>query len=388
MSECKLCNAPLDGAAIVGLKARFGHASRRVVCMMCGLVQVSPQPSTESLLAYYRDGYRKEYGAVPKVKGKRIIHPDEHDYEAILDELGEQYALQVIEALSLQPGDPLFEIGCSEGRALSALLKAGIDAKGCDADPGEIAKAELRLPARTVAVGALDDLDVSPERLRNVAMWHVLEHLSDPVAALRSLITKGAQRIYVEVPNVDAYSLDRESVHYQHVHLFDFSATTLVSVLQAAGFGAISVVPFGTSLCAWGTAGAPPIISDDPLDRVESLQREPMPEQSADDTDALSRWLAGESLGEIGVDEQAIREALASVQQHVKALEAGYSDTAGSLRALQSALIEDGRRRVESYNRDAFMRGMDYGAGTALERAAIALGHLAHRMCRVSGELR
>ena len=79
--------------------------------------------------------------------------------------------------------EPILDYGCGQGVLVAHLLAAGVDAWGCDLDPGA--------PAVAVEASHLQQLDepwgLPAGRYETVVMLDVLEHHPDPVAFLRAL---------------------------------------------------------------------------------------------------------------------------------------------------------------------------------------------------------
>jgi len=382
---CPLCAHLLCDATVVGTRARHGFASRRVVCAGCGLVQVSPQPPVAELDAYYASGqYRRDFANTPIHRGPRQLLPGCAEYEEALDAQAEYRAESLIAAFELETliAPATLEIGCGEGRTTAALLKRGIAACAVETD------ATMRVKAAARGVQALADWPA--EMPETVALWHVLEHLPAPVEALREIRTRGAKRVFVEVPDVDAYLADREGHHFQHVHLFDFSVSTLASTLFAAGWGDVVVTVHEDVLVAHARVDAPPILLENATARVRALLAEPLAHapKGQPDTTLLDRWLAGEALADLGADEQALRVELAPLRGHFGALVAAFDDAKRQLEGLRASLMTDGRARVESWSQDPWLRGARFGAGVALDQASQAVSHVVHRMGRMSGAYR
>ena len=95
----------------------------------------------------------------------------------------------------LPPGGRLLDVGAGRGLLVEELRRAGYDARGID--PAGRATAGSAIERRALGDHTDADLDA-------VVMWHVLEHLDDPRAALeraRSWLRPGGL-LLVGVPNI------------------------------------------------------------------------------------------------------------------------------------------------------------------------------------------
>ena len=143
--------------------------------------------------------------------------------------------------LRLAPGIRVLEIGCGYGTMLSLLHREfGCTAVGLDFDEASIAGA-LDRDAIDYRCGTLDTADLPPASFDLVMMFHSLEHLRDPVQALRQAarLLKPGGTCMVEVPDFDS--------GWRHVfgsgwmplvvpqHLFHFTPDTLSRSMAAAG---------------------------------------------------------------------------------------------------------------------------------------------------------
>jgi 2-polyprenyl-3-methyl-5-hydroxy-6-metoxy-1,4-benzoquinol methylase len=97
-----------------------------------------------------------------------------------------------------------FEVGCGEGQLTLRLLRRGIDCSGCDLDAPIVAEAgklieragyRARLAARSIY-----DLDPEASAAELVVCCEVMEHLPDPVAALRILTRMARPHLLLSVP--------------------------------------------------------------------------------------------------------------------------------------------------------------------------------------------
>lgn len=248
MSDCALCKRPLDDSCVVGTTSRHGHASRRVACLMCGLVQVCPQPSASELDAFYAShAYREEHGPAPLTVtshgASRVILPGSEEYPEVVDAMARFRHRWAGEWAGLIRGMRLLEIGSGDGRTLAAFAEDGLVCTGVEPDRDEARESATRLPAPTrVHASTYREAELEPP-YDAIAAYHVLEHLHDPVAALtdwrRMLTPRGA--LLLEVPDIFDPGMPIDTGHFQWVHLFDFSQHTLIGCLVRAGYQPVQV---------------------------------------------------------------------------------------------------------------------------------------------------
>jgi len=83
------------------------------------------------------------------------------------------------------PGARVLDVGCGAGELLVAALSAGLTGSGVDVARGALATAERAAPAADLRPGDAHDLPFDDDVFDLVALVQVLEHLTDPVLALR-----------------------------------------------------------------------------------------------------------------------------------------------------------------------------------------------------------
>jgi len=288
-SPCPLCDAPARDALVVGLRGRFGMDVRNVCCRTCGLVRVDPCPTPEALAEYYREAYRQQYRAVklPTADG-RFVGPDDPGYLEARRERYRRQAEIAIELGQLGPGDRVLEIGCRDGQTLAQMRdRAGVEVFGVEPGINEASQAIHR--GIDVFIGVLEELDLAdagaapafPERVDQVQMFHVFEHLHDPLGVLthvRRWLAPGG-RILLEVPNVAHPYGPLEANFFQNAHLASFSANTLCGLLVRAGF-VIERVVDGQTLFV--LASRDPELGDEILPLPFARGMLPWPEQTGD----------------------------------------------------------------------------------------------------------
>ena len=127
---------------------------------------------------------------------------DEEAYTAYFQPFRKKQYAEALGGLGLRPGDSLLDVGASYGWLVEVALERGIDAWGVE--PGEAMPAPAvadRIARGTLAGHAAG----APRRYDAVTLWHVLEHTSDPAAAVRQAagLLKPGGRILVAVPNAE-----------------------------------------------------------------------------------------------------------------------------------------------------------------------------------------
>jgi SAM-dependent methyltransferase len=129
---------------------------------------------------------------------------------------------------------------------LEIAQEAGWDAWGVEPSNWGVERARAR--GLNVIHGALDHADLPQESFDAVTMWDVIEHLNDPLGALRhcrELLRPGG---VIAVCTMDVSALfprlaGRRWPWYMQMHLIYFSRRTLATMLEAAGYEVIGTAP-------------------------------------------------------------------------------------------------------------------------------------------------
>lgn len=178
----------------------------------------------------------------------------------------------------------LLDVGCGAGLLLAEARRHGVPlVRGVEPDP--VSRAVCAgLGLGGVVAGSLDELASSgAAQAPVVTLFHVLEHLPDPVAALRRLAVCVSDALVVEVPDIegDLSSLGIRNFHVSHRSYF--TAATLANLLADGGFAIESEVrddgggahPAVIRVVARpaGTARPARRTIDDPTKRIRALAR-------------------------------------------------------------------------------------------------------------------
>lgn len=201
-----------------------------VRCPQCSLVYLNPRPAKDRIGYYYPATYQSDM--------LRLLAKGKTSRAARLGfEMVRRRRTPV-----LKDGGRVLDVGCSNGAYLNALREQGWEVEGIelDSEAAEYARSSRGL---TVHQGDAESVlaRIPGEQFDVVTMWHLLEHLFDPAAALANVhrILKPGGILMLEVPNFQC-PLARVFGRYWFPldiprHLFHFTPSTLKSVLSRAG---------------------------------------------------------------------------------------------------------------------------------------------------------
>lgn len=208
-----------------------------VKCEQCGHVQISPLPSPEDDKAFYdADKLSKNvWGARGIDEIRKTLYYDTKRRARFI-------------ASYLQPSSRICDIGSGYGFFLEEMSNAGYSMVGVEVSE------ERRALAKKVTSAPVLDIDLNLHELPAdigkfdvVTMFHVLEHLSNPIGFLQKLhriLVKGGY-LFVEVPNLNDLMLEAcepyRSFYWQRAHISYFSADIIKRVLLDAGFDQIEI---------------------------------------------------------------------------------------------------------------------------------------------------
>lgn len=141
------------------------------------------------------------------------------------------------------PGAKVLDVGCGYGFVIDALTREGYEATGLDISqvPLTVARAQLQGVFR---LGEVDESFVTTYQscFEVVTMFHVLEHVHEPVKLLKRCfeLVRPNGWLLVEVPNVNEIMLkccsEYRAFYWRKTHLSYFDATRLGAALHRAGW--------------------------------------------------------------------------------------------------------------------------------------------------------
>lgn len=234
----EIVSCPVCGNADYKTIARFDRRIKRLptqLCGECGLLFTNPMPTNEELNRYYASTYRAEY-QFAFIK-PRNVHLNKKRREAV------RRADRIKDVVNLDSRRRFLDFGCGSGELVRHMAKLGLIAQGFEqgADFGRFAKNKLvetnGAKECEIHVGSWREMAFQPASFDIISCLHVLEHLNDPVGALRQVNTWLSDEgvLYLETPNMQGYHLKGfDCLHFAHV--LGFSRDNLLFAAEQAGF--------------------------------------------------------------------------------------------------------------------------------------------------------
>ncbi|PYR67071.1 MAG: hypothetical protein DMF87_19025 [Acidobacteria bacterium] len=230
--SCNLCGSRDQSRVILGRDRlmKLGDSFQVVRCRRCRLAYLNPRPTAAELSAHYPN----EYNA--------FVRDYVHHRPRGLMKVGADMITRRRIPRSAAAGRAL-EIGSGGAAYLLALRERGWEVHGVEvsAELAQHARETFGLDVRT-GPAETQLLAFPDNHFDLVAMWHVLEHLSDPAAVLTQIrrILKPGGRLMLELPNFTGVSRFLFRTYWMALdlprHLYHFTPATLETMLARAGF--------------------------------------------------------------------------------------------------------------------------------------------------------
>lgn len=240
---CRLCGgsefkALFSAPAFDSSDERFELAE----CSRCGLVRTQPVLSDDQLTKYYVPSY---YGG-----GNRKFSGVFESLIRVFNTRRARSILSIARRGSNATGSMprVIDIGCGRGDLLRAMQSVGCECHGverCEFPSDEQADG-IRFYR-----GNVEDVGFEPDYFDLAVLWHVVEHLSQPLAAIGEAqrILRPGGVLAVAAPNFDGMQAPLFRSRWFHLdlprHLHHFRMQTLQQCLVDNGFDLLS-----TSTCS------------------------------------------------------------------------------------------------------------------------------------------
>ncbi|MEX2554716.1 MAG: bifunctional glycosyltransferase/class I SAM-dependent methyltransferase [Actinomycetota bacterium] len=214
-----------------------------------GDVPVSEFACTTSALSSHDDIVQcrrcRMVSAVPTIGGEDIIEGYRRvvDEEYLIEEAGRRELFSWIAGAMegyVARGRKLLEVGSNMGVFLDVARQHGWEARGIEPSKWAVEQGVERFGV-DLRQGTIEDLADAPGSADSIVMLDVLEHLSDPLAALRRLrrVTDEEGMLVLSTVNVDGLHSrlrGRTWPWFIRSHLHYFAPETLSEMLSRAGF--------------------------------------------------------------------------------------------------------------------------------------------------------
>jgi 2-polyprenyl-3-methyl-5-hydroxy-6-metoxy-1,4-benzoquinol methylase len=216
-----------------------------VECFDCGLA-FRPRIESDDVREIYEDPASYEAERADQQMGKGF---QERRRDA-------RVRLGYLERYAANGRGKLFDVGAAGGAFLAEARDRGWVVAGVEPMPGAAAHARDEL-GLDVATGVAEDLELPPDSLDAVTMWHVLEHIPEPLGVLEELRAwiRPTGFLALEVPNGGSPAARKLGKDWPSaepdVHVSQFTPKALRRLLERAGFhvadvSTTTIVPFYT----------------------------------------------------------------------------------------------------------------------------------------------
>lgn len=230
-------------------------------CLSCGLIWFDPRPRAEDIHKCYKNYFASfinetssNFGSGPAASlknflrenvfcghyGFRHLHKDHvfcrlGHFVAGIPVLGSKIIYDLGERFPHFKADGLIiDVGCGGGEYLKIMQGIGWNILGVEQDP--IAAGILENKGIPILKGTFQDVSIKDSTADQITMYHVMEHMQDPVSAIEKCfrILKDGGKLIVNMPNADSLGHEVFAEHWFPLdpprHMFIFSPKS-VSIL-------------------------------------------------------------------------------------------------------------------------------------------------------------
>ena len=286
--SCPICGAQRRLTLHAGVEDGVFHCAPGQwdlhTCASCGVAYLDPRPTPASIgrayASYYthaertRHGHQSRPGASASCAGSLRNGYLNHRYGASFQPASALgwLAMQAMRGKKTQldqehrhlpclqgKGEKVLDIGCGDGAFLKRAAQIGWEAWGIEPD----AKAAARLRGFKVLQGSLPNIPLPDASFDFITLSHVIEHLHDPVAALKEIhrLLKPGGKVWIATPNIESFGHRLFGVTWIGIqsptHLVLFNRRAIRQAFASSGFQAVHFMPllaqakgyFGMSHC-------------------------------------------------------------------------------------------------------------------------------------------
>lgn len=260
--HCPLCHSGELETRFTGIDRMYGKPGQFPVCRCrnCDLHFLGQRLSVNTLSSYYPDTYYAYEGGesparrVSGLKRRELLlrarveraalamflgYPSDGERNPFIRFLARRKRKKYEQLPPFTEGGRLLDVGCGGGAYLAAMRKLGWQVEGVE--PSRSGCDACRRQQIKVHEGTLEAANLQAETFDFIRFEHVLEHVPEPIAALKEAgrILKSGGTIRVLVPNIASLPARWFGTYWYHLdtprHLFWFSPDTIRLLANKAG---------------------------------------------------------------------------------------------------------------------------------------------------------
>jgi 2-polyprenyl-3-methyl-5-hydroxy-6-metoxy-1,4-benzoquinol methylase len=227
ITDCLICESSQNMPYLkVPNRFQLDQIFNLVRCKSCGFVYLSPRPDEQEMIHFYEDEDYQPHQETAKSLSEKV-------YQKVRI-WNNKYKRTLIEKYISQGA--ILDYGCGTGEFLLEMQNAGWKTYGYE--PAEKAVQV----ARQYEIKMLESLEQLETPVQVITLWHVLEHIHQPTALLKSLKEKLFSSGYLIIAVPNRLSLDARIFGSHWValdaprHLYHFRPGDMQSFLHSAGF--------------------------------------------------------------------------------------------------------------------------------------------------------
>lgn len=240
MTICPICKGTLELNKLIApaLDVYRGKMFAYSECAKCGVLVLHNPPNKAEEVDYSESGYYQR----KKVK-----------WSGLFDKIIALYTAHRISITRHALGDislygkRILDIGCGKGRFLANAQQLGAVVSGIEPTLRSYEEAASRLQASVLHASMSKEM-FAAESFDVVTMWHVFEHIPDPMSMLEDChyALKQGGKLILAVPNYNGIIAKIGGAVWFNLdpprHLVHYDAPSLTSLVNKTGFEAMKLI--------------------------------------------------------------------------------------------------------------------------------------------------